>query len=414
MRINNLKSEGYLKHLLNVFAKEKSLALVIGLEQITGLNTVRSLHREGVPTIAITSQPRSALSRSNMCKKIYCEDVNGNQLIETLQLLGKYIKNKPVLMPTSDTQVELISNHRELLLDDFLFYLPEKSVVDLFLHKTKFASFAKKYNFEIPKTFVINNQSNFISMIEEIDYPCIVKPFERTLDWDRKYPNDKVLKIGDERTLREVIPGILETIESLIIQEWIEGHDSDVYFCLMYFDEKSEHRASFVGKKIRQWLPETGSTASAEECFDKTVFNESIRLFKAVGYRGLGSVEFKFDRQDQKFKIMEPTVGRPNLQSYISVVNGINIPYIYYRDITGQKISTIDNLKSLTGVKWINEWAEFESARYYMKKGDLDFSGWLKSLKGKRKFGLFSIADPLPFFFTLIEKIKWKLKKVVS
>jgi predicted ATP-grasp superfamily ATP-dependent carboligase len=408
-----LKLRTDFNRLLQDSRKADRLAVVIGLEQITGLNTVRSLHQKGVPIIAITGSPQSALCRTNRCQKVYCENVNDAQLIDTLQSLGKHANKKPLLIPTSDTQVELISRHREVLQRDFLFRLPSKKVVDLLLDKTQFASFAQKYSYEVPKTFIINQVADLLSHIENIKFPCIVKPFERTHAWDRLYPNDKVLKIGDQVKLNNVISQILKTVKRLIIQEWVTGDDSDVYFCLTYFDERSQPRASFVGRKIRQWLPEVGSTASAEACFNPIVFKESIRLLKAVGFKGLGSVEFKFDRRDHKFKIMEPTVGRPNLQSFISVANGINLPYIYYSDISGGPISDIHNYNHHRGVKWINEWAEFESARYYMREGRLGFRDWLKSLSGKVKFGLFSISDPLPFFFSLIEKIKGKFKKTL-
>ena len=52
-------------------------------------------------------------------------------------------------------------------------------------------------------------------------------------------------------------------------------------------------------------------------------------------YRGLGSMEYKRDPRDNKYYMIEPTVGRADLQSGIADINGLNIPLIAYFDILG-------------------------------------------------------------------------------
>jgi D-aspartate ligase len=49
-----------------------------------------------------------------------------------------------------------------------------------------------------------------------------------------------------------------------------------------------------------------------------------------VGYRGLGSLEFKFDRGIGRFQIIEPTVGRTDWQEEIATLCGVNLPLIAY------------------------------------------------------------------------------------
>lgn len=124
-------------------------------------------------------------------------------------------------------------------------------------------------------------------------------------------------------------------------------------------------------------------------------------MLKAVQYKGLGSIEYKYDPRDQGFKIIEPTVGRPDLQSYVAVANGINIPYVAYCDLIGQSISQLDHPAHIGSVKWVNEWSEYRSARFYRKRGDLTLKEWYTSLRGPKKYALFSLSDPLPFVFTL-------------
>ncbi len=390
--------------------KMKHTAVVVGLNQLTGLNTVWSLHSMGIPVISIVDYRQSPLEKTWKCKKIRCRDIYGEDLIGFLIEIGGKMDEKPILIPTSDSQVFLISENREALEDFYLFRLPSKSVVKMLLKKTEFAIFAGEQQLSVPNSFVVDSIMKARQVSQEIEYPCIVKPADKTYKWAKAFRNQKILRISDRSSLLRTVPTILECVDSFIVQEWIEGSDDDVYFCLTCFDKLSEPLTSFVGRKIRQWLPETGSTAVATNDFDPVVFDETIRLFKMVGYVGLGSVEFKWDRKKGRMKIIEPTVGRPNLQSYIATGSKINMAYEYYCDLIGYDPPEIKPDYDRRFV-WINEWAEYESARYYLKRGELDFGSWIKSLKGKKIFGLFSCSDPLPFVFMLVSRVMQKLVK---
>jgi len=51
-------------------------------------------------------------------------------------------------------------------------------------------------------------------------------------------------------------------VNEIIVQEWIEGADSDVYFCLKYRPPGGSQSISFTGRKICQWPIQVGGTAS--------------------------------------------------------------------------------------------------------------------------------------------------------
>src|SRR5206468_1305742 len=50
-----------------------------------------------------------------------------------------------------------------------------------------------------------------------------------------------------------------------------------------------------------------------------------------VNYAGMGSVEYKWNRSSSRFLIIEPTVGRTDLQEEIATLCGVNIPMMAYR-----------------------------------------------------------------------------------
>ena len=381
--------------------KKQPAAVVLGVQHITALNTVWSLAQMNLPMIGVTSQPQSPYARTKKCKMVNCPDVNSDALIETLIELGKSFDEKAVLFPCSDAQVGVVSEKRDLLAPYYHFHLPSQEVVRTLMYKANFANYAQTNGYPIPRTAVIDRATNPKACLSEWKFPCLLKPDNKTANWTQHTRGTKVLRIRNEDQLLKTIDQVLQWVDRLVIQEWIPGGDSNVYFCLMYFDDSSEPRATFVGRKIRQWLPEIGSTASAERHFNSTVLEESLRLFKAVRYKGLGSVEFKLDPEDRRFKITEPTVGRPNLQSYVAVANGINIPYVAYCNLIGKSVTLLDQPDRDVAVKWVNEWREYHSALFYLQQGRLSLKDWIRSLRGPRTYALFSLSDPLPFLLTL-------------
>jgi hypothetical protein len=55
------------------------------------------------------------------------------------------------------------------------------------------------------------------------------------------------------------------------------------------------------------------------------------KFIEASSYRGLGSLEFKWDSKERRFIIIEPTVGRTDWQEEIATLSGVNLPLAAYR-----------------------------------------------------------------------------------
>ena len=114
----------------------------------------------------------------------------------------------------------------------------------------------------------------------------------------------------------------------LVIQEWIEGDDTDLYFCLMYINKNSRPLAVCTGKKLRQHPHLAGTLSVAEAVWIEEVAEESLKLLTPSGCKGFCSVEFKYSKVNGKFYVIEPTIGRADSQEGMSVMAGIDIPYI--------------------------------------------------------------------------------------
>ena len=347
-----------------------------------------------------------------MCKvEIIPKSSQGN-IIEYLINFSKSFFYRPVLFLTADNYVIELSKHKDLIQKYFLINLLNNEVMENMMYKADLHGFAKDLNVNQPKTKCIRPDNISNSTLNDMNFPVIVKPNERTPQWEKYFY--KVIKLNRTSDFFDKVDKFFKYTNEIIVQEYIEGDDSDLYFFIGYYNSKSEPLISFVGKKIRQWVPEYGTTASAEKKFNKFINDESLRIFKAINLVGYGSIEFKFDKKNSVFTLMEPTIGRFNQQFYLATANGYNIASYYYKDLS--KISLkikLDVENDNSNVVWINDFSELQSAYHYIRNGELSVLNWIRFLLRKKKFALFNIHDPLPFLITMKNWIKYLIKKTI-
>ncbi|MFC2061051.1 hypothetical protein ACFLUV_00905 [Elusimicrobiota bacterium] len=389
--------------------KRPNKAVIVGLYPC-GLGLLRSLAKKGIEIIAICDNDIPD-RYSRYCKIVRCSDSTDEEALKKVLLeIGKNEEFQPALFMTGDDNVRIVSENREMLSEYYLLSLPDKNTVMTLLEKSLFAQYSKTRDLKIPGTIIVNNTDSLDKIIDKVTFPCILKPALRTMEWNKNSGDNKAYRINSRDELLTVVKSVNAYYKGeYIIQEWIAGDDSNVYFCLMYYNRSGELKLSFTGRKLIQWLPETGSTCIAEGIDCSYVREESRKLFDGLGYRGIGSIEYKLDKNTGEFKITEPTVARVNLQSSIALLKGINIPFAYYCELTGNEYAGKSKKRK---VLWIQE----ESLmRYIFNHGfkKLLNSGMIKKvLINKKGFLFFNIRDLGPFIFLIYNDIKVMLSKL--
>lgn len=382
--------------------KDYPPAVIVGLNDAS-LCIIRSLGAKGISIIGIyddTAQDYYMNSRY-ISKKIK-SPMHDDRLIDTLiNDVGKGLKGQAVLFCASDMSVLIISKYAEHLKRYYSFVIPTYEVASTQISKKGFYEFACENSFLVPKTFFSSGNGKIDEIIDDISFPCIIKPEYRDLQWSERVPL-KVLYAESKEDFLDLINKYDLQYTSLVIQEWIDGDDSEVYFCLAYMNRDKKPLVLCTGRKLRQYPHLTGSTSVAETVRIPEIAEESVRLLTAAGYVGFCSVEFKRSKRDGKYYITEPTVGRPDTQEGICVGAGIDIPYVAYLDALGQEVGLVGSTK--TGVKWINEPLEFYSLQNTVRDR-MSFKRVLSPYKGFRSYALWNWNDPKPAWIFLREKM---------
>ena len=374
-------------------------AVIIGLDCITGLQTARILAGRGVPVIALAKDPGHYCCQTRVCQQILYADTGSEVFIKTLERLGPQLAQQAVLFPCTDMSVLHISRERERLAPWYTIALPDPEVVEMLLDKVRFYTYAQQTGLPIPGTFFLKDRGDAERAAEALTFPCILKPPMKTPQWEA-HTKAKVYKVATPAEFLALYDRCAGWAELLMVQEWIEGTDADLYSCNCYFNAAAEPVVTFIARKLRQWPPEVGTSCLGEECRNDAVLEASLRLFRSVNYHGLGYVELKRDARTGNHYIIEPNIGRPTGRSAIAEAGGVDLLYAKYCDLVGRPLPPTLEQK-YEGVKWIYWRRDLQSALYYWRRGELTLKDWWRSWRGRKGYAVFSWRDPAPFWHDL-------------
>lgn len=302
---------------------------------LNGLGVVRALGAGGVRVAVIDSAPGPAVHSGHTARTRIVRPHRGTpDFLRAVAALAAELGGRPALFLTQEATVFAATAHRELLAGIRL-VLPDPSTANLLLSKERTHARAEEVGYPVPHSVVVAGQHE-VALAAALTYPVVLKPVAKSEEWERR--NKKGYRFTHAHDLARTYAEVGRGGPPVIVQEWIEGDDSDVYFTLSYRDAAGRRLGSFTGRKLRQWPPAVGGTASCAPA-DSVVAAEldelTERFLTAVGCVGMASLEYKRDRRTGRFVIVEPTVGRTDFQSEVATPNVVKLPLMAYASLVG-------------------------------------------------------------------------------
>jgi len=365
---------------------------VLGLFD-TGLAVVRALGRSGLTVFGFDHRREEYGFRSKFGLHTVCPHPRATA--ELLAFLGEHARRlgqRAVLYPTSDAFVTFVSENRDALEPHFRLALPSVEAVSVAIDKASMYARAAEAGVPIPCTHTPRTFEDVRLLASRLHYPVVVKPLVGHV-WRERYRGDKAIRVDGADALEALFREILAAGQSALVQSLIVGPNTNHCKVCAYFDRNGYARAVLCMRKIRQYPVDFGVGTLMETVVEPEVLELGLRLFRAIEWRGPGSIEFKLDDRDGRWKLIELN---PRLwqQHALAEACGMNFPMIQYLDLTGRP-PTFEIYR--TGVRWLDEFRDPRSAWEHRRRGILTFSEWRRSLSGVRSCALWAADDPAPF-----------------
>ncbi|HKQ88379.1 MAG TPA: hypothetical protein VJS43_16590 [Candidatus Acidoferrales bacterium] len=364
-------------------ATQANVPVVVVGGTLNSLGVVRSLSFGHVPIYVLSTTRYCAAGWSRFCNFVRTPSLEGRVLIDSLKELATRLGQRPVLILTAEQCVNAVSSCRDEIDRLYRISLPSDDMVRALSDKTLFQELAEREGFGVPRGIALDS-SDDLRLLECLVPPLIIKPADKTL----------VLNGIAERAVRAhtmaeahaAAKRMFQYTPRVIVQEWIHGPDSEIFFTLFSCDHNSDVIGIFSGRKLLCSPPEIGTTVL---CVPAPEVSGELRplvlhFIARVGYRGLGSLEFKRDSRTGRFMIIEPTVGRTDWQEEIATLYGVNLPLMTYWTEVGQPLRA--NAGPVDSVAWRS------TIEHRVPRGSL--------LPGIRLTdGFFRWSDPLPALY---------------
>jgi D-aspartate ligase len=371
-------------------------AVVVGGTGPGTLGLLRSLSRGGMTVFLLDENAFQPAMHSRYGHKVVSSAGSGPALVKDLLALADTIGSPAVLFLNSDDAALTVSKYRAELENSYRLRLPSHDCLTSMIHKTNFQRLAEIHDFPLPRSVTVEHVAE-LSRLPELRFPCIVKPTRSSKEIYAKQLFARGYKVASPREAEDVCRRILPILPSLVIQEWIEGPDSDLYFCLQYRGADGNTVCSFTGRKLGIWPPDVGLTASCTAAPEAQPILQPLTeaIFRRLSFVGMGSIEYKKDARTGQFLIIEPTVGRINGQEEVATLHGANIPLAAYLYEAGLPVPHAE--EDFPPVIWRDPFRHWRSVRR-------NPSGPATPVNIRVYDAYWRLDDPVPMVFHLLQE----------
>ena len=358
----------------------------------TALGVIQAMAQAGIKVIYASTRTRDHARFSRFISDRltgFSSEGDNRELLQVL-LRTRNTWDGALLMPCDDVSVTLVSRNRDALVAHYVPTVQGWDVIKRIMDKHSLYLRAREMDIPLPKVWFPDSIESLAKHERNLSYPCLVKPYEshRFFDVYQK----KVQIVYHPKELIEKFCDARQKKIDVMVSEIVPGEDDTLFNYHSYLDSGGDVLAEICLQKLRQHPVGFGVS-----CLSKTVpmigeiRASALKLLKGLGYCGLSTVEFKYDRRDNQYKLMEINV-RPVLQERLCVAAGMNLSFIAHLDLVEGVKRRITNYS--LEVYWQHNFLELIRLLYHR---NLTLKGYLWPRTKDRVASIPLIGDPLPF-----------------
>ncbi|USZ69742.1 carboxylate--amine ligase (plasmid) [Halorussus salilacus] len=308
---------------------------------------LRSLHRRGIHTIAVSERESPEVFCSRYCDeavRVPSPNRTASGYREALLDLAMR-EDVRTILPVREEDAYVLSRYKAEFDEYVDLPIPDFGTLRKVQDRTELFDVAAEAGVPVPETELLTEWTDW-------SRPTIVKGRYTILaDAYRESPptvGGQAVRNGggteaglaNPPKTEYLPPGERPDVDALrdrsghvpLVQEYLP--DTDEYsFCAMY--DRGEPLATFQHRQIRGFSYSGGTSAFRKSVYDPDLEAEGLKLLDALDWHGPADVEFKRDDRTGEFKLMEVN---PRFWSSVpfAVQAGADFPLYYWRLATGR------------------------------------------------------------------------------
>jgi predicted ATP-grasp superfamily ATP-dependent carboligase len=375
----------------------KPAVVCVGESGTNGLATVRSLGRRALPVHVFSLRGSHEIaSASRYCRSHTAVDGPAD-LCTALLDFARRAAERPVLYIDNDPILKVLAPHAKVLAARFDLVDPVGDAERL-TDKRFQGELARRCGIAVPRTWFPKSWPELLA-IRSVKR-LIAKPAAGRADF-------KALIAANTAELAAALRGRIASPEQVLVQEFVEGDDAQIYAGLCYRAKSREQCFVLSARKIRQTTPGAGIMAVGQTVEAPQVREMTRRLAKAANVRGVLSTEFKLDARDGRYYFIEWNP-RPAYFQSIGWKAGFDLAWLAYCDHADPaQLAKID--RAFSGEHfWINLHADLMNLSKVPERA-LDPKRWQPYLR-RKQWAVFALDDLAPWRKSLRRLAKWLMR----
>ncbi len=286
-----------------------------------GLSVIRNLGRRGLHLICSDHMLNPSFS-SKYCSE--CFIYSKEKFLEDLKCaIRKHRAN--ALIPIGYESTILTSMNKEELQAELEYEIPVVpwETMSKVVNKEKLLDISDRIGVSPPRTRIFSD----VNGLEEIEkYPVVVK------STSEKTGLKKVEYANSKNELREILSRRVK-VGKQIVQEYVRGFGA-AFFALYW---RGRMKVYFMHRRVREYPYYGGVSSCAESYWHEDLLRRGKRLLDHLNWHGIAMVEFRFDLDDEEFKLMELN---PKFWGSLdlAIESGVEFPYLLTKCMGGEEI----------------------------------------------------------------------------
>ncbi|MBR7677597.1 ATP-grasp domain-containing protein [Streptomyces daliensis] len=307
-----------------------------------GVGAIRSLGRLGVPMYAITEDRWTPAARSRYLREPFVWPTSGREsperLLDGLARAGRRIGRPSVLIPTDEEAAVLIAEHQDALAEWFLFPAVEPGLPRRLASKQGLHELCAEHGVASPAAAFPESYEEVERFAARARFPLVAKNREAFVR--RAHPAvPGTTRIGGPGELLALARG-WGARPDVILQEYLPREEAEDWIVHGCFGAGGQPKAAFTGVKVRSWPPHAGMTACAYVVGNPELAELSAQFVKRVGFVGIVDLDWRFDRRDGLYKLLD---FNPRMGAQFRLFEndaGVDVVRAQHLDLTGRAVPT--------------------------------------------------------------------------